>query len=199
MISCSEMKALENEAEKKGVSKLTLMENAGKKVAEILEEKSDLKGKRVLVVAYHGNNGGDGFVAARHLADKAEVEVLFLGTESGFKPEAAESFKRINADPKIQFIGLELVDFDDYDIIIDALLGMGIEGSLKAIFQSTIDRINDSKAFKVSVDIPSGLNPDTGEIHDRAVEADLIITFHDMKKGLEKMKDKTVVADIGIP
>jgi len=59
--------------------------------------------------------------------------------------------------------------------------------------------INDSKAYKIAVDIPTGLNPDTGEIIDKAVNADLVITFHDIKNGLEKLKDKTVIVDIGIP
>jgi ADP-dependent NAD(P)H-hydrate dehydratase / NAD(P)H-hydrate epimerase len=196
MISSSEMKALENNAD---ISKLTLMENAGRKVAEVIEEKYDLKDKRVLVVSYHGNNGGDGFVAARQLAEKAEVEILFLGEESRLKPEAAENLKRIEENALIQFIGLDYVDFDDYDIIIDAILGMGIEGSLKPIIQSTIDKINSSKAVKVSVDVPSGLNPDNGEIHDIAIDADLIITFHDIKNGLKELEDKVLIVDIGIP
>ena len=199
MITASEMKELEDKAEEQGISKLTLMENAGIAVAKTLEEKFDLKEKRILVVCYHGNNGGDGLVAANHLAEKAMVEVCFMGDESRLKPEAKENLKRTEDNMRIQFIGIEEVDFDDYDIIIDAILGNGIEGPLKPIIQSTIDAINSTKAFKLSVDIPTGLNPDTGIIHDRCVDADLIVTFHDMKKGLEKFRDKVVIADIGIP
>ncbi len=199
MITCQEMRDLEDKAEAEGISKLMLMRNAGKKVADILLEKFDLKEKRILVVCHHGNNGGDGFVAADSLSDIALVEVLFTGDESQLKPEALENFRKLEDNKKIQFTNLEFVDFDDYDIIIDAMLGIGIQGSLRPIFQSTIDKINESKAFKASVDIPSGLNPDTGEIHDRAVNSDLIITFHDMKKGLEKLKDKVIIVDIGIP
>jgi NAD(P)H-hydrate epimerase len=199
MISVSEMKALEDKAEAQGISKLTLMENAGKKVAEILEDKKDLKGKRVLIVAYHGNNGGDGFVAARHLADKAEVEVCFIGEEASIKPEASHNLKLLESNVLIQFIALDYIDFDDYDIIIDAILGHGIEGNLKPIIQSTINKINESKAFKLSIDTPSGLNPDTGDVHDTAVKADIVVTFHDTKPGLKDLKDKVVIADIGIP
>jgi hydroxyethylthiazole kinase-like uncharacterized protein yjeF len=122
-----------------------------------------------------------------------------LGEESRLKPEAEENLKKIEENVLIQFIGLEFVDFEEYDIIIDAILGMGIEGELKPIIQSTIDKINNTKAFKVSVDVPSGLNADTGNIHDRCVNSDLIITFHDIKNGLKDLKDKTVVVDIGIP
>ena len=161
MVSRSEMKALEDEAEAKGTSKFTLMENAGRKIAEVLEEKYELKDKRILVVCYHGNNGGDGFVAARYLAEKAEVEVLFLGDETKFKPEAEDNFKKIEENVLIQFIGLDYVHFDDYDVIIDAMLGTGIEGALKPAILSTIEGINESKAFKISVDVPTGLNPYT--------------------------------------
>ena len=79
------------------------------------------------------------------------------------------------------------------------MLGIGASGELKEPIRSTVDLINDSKAFKIAVDIPTGLNPDTGEIIDRSINADLIITFHDIKPGLGKLKDKAVVVDIGIP
>lgn len=199
MVSTAEMKALEDKADANGISRLTLMENAGRGIVKTLEEKFDLKNKRILIVCYHGNNGGDGFVAARLLAGKAEVEVLFLGEESNLKPEAEENFKKLEDNNLIQFIGLDFVDFNYYDIIIDAIFGTGIQGELKPTLQSAIDAINSSNAFKLSVDVPSGLNPDTGQIFDRAVNADLIVTFHDLKNGLKDLKDKTVVVDIGIP
>jgi adenylate kinase family enzyme len=85
------------------------------------------------------------------------------------------------------------VDFDAYDIIIDAILGIGIQGMLRNEISAIIDDINNSKAYKVSVDIPTGLDPDTGIVVDKCVNADLIVTFHDMKKGLEKLKDKECV------
>jgi NAD(P)H-hydrate epimerase len=199
MITKQQMTELEDKAEKRGTSKLTLMENAGRKVAEVLNSKLDLNHKKVLIVCYHGNNGGDGFVAARYLAEKTEVEVLFIGDETKFKPEAEINFRKIEEDPAIQFIGLDYVDFDEYDVIIDAILGTGIKGELKPHIQSAIDGINAARGFKVSVDIPSGMDPDTGLVEDRAVNPDLIVTFHDMKPCHENFKDKTVVVDIGIP
>ena len=111
-------------------------------------------------------------------AEKAEVEVCFIGEESRLKPESLHNFKRLEENHSIQFIALEYVDFDDYDYIIDAILGTGKEGELKPIIQSTIKAINESKAFKVSVDVPSGMDPDTGRVDDIAVNADLIVTFH---------------------
>ena len=117
----------------------------------------------------------------------------------GINEKSKANFKRIENNQRIQIlIDPEQIDFNDYDIIIDALLGTGSSGELKEPIASVIEEINNSTAFKVAVDIPSGINPDTGEAANKAINADLIITFHDIKQGLEKFKDKTIVIDIGI-
>jgi len=175
------------------------MENAGKAVYQIIKQRFDLKDKKILVVCYHGNNGGDGFVVARYLCDEAETDVLFIGDENKLKKEALANYKKIEHNEKIQFLVDEEVDFNEYDVIIDAILGIGIQGKLNREISAVIDDINKSKAYKVSVDIPTGIDPDTGIVIDKCVNADLIVAFHDLKKGLEKMQDKTVVADIGLP
>src|SRR3989338_8312083 len=107
MISTEEMRELEDNC---GIPKAVLMENAGKAVCNILNEKLSLKDKNILIVAYHGNNGGDGFVAARHLCDDAEVDVLFVGDEKRLKAEALVNFRKIENNEKIQFLSLESVD-----------------------------------------------------------------------------------------
>lgn len=197
MISVEDIKKLENNA---GISKLALMENAGKAIYRSIKEKfPDLKDKKILIISYHGNNGGDGFVAARLLCEEAETDLLFIGDEDKFREESKANFKRIENNERIQIlIDPEQVDFDDYDIIIDAMLGTGFSGEIKETIGLCIDLINSSKAYKIAVDIPTGLNPGTGEIADKAVNADLIVTFHDIKPGLEQFKDRTVIADIGI-
>lgn len=195
MITTEEIRQLEDSC---GTPKSVLMENAGKAVYEILKEKFELKGKRILIVAYHGNNGGDGFVAARHLCNDAEVDVLFVGDEAKLKEDALANFKRIENNERLQMLSLESVDFSDYNIIIDAIFGTGIVGEIKDPLATLISNLAKSKAHKVSIDVPSGINPDTGEKSNVYFEPDLIITMHDMKKGLEAYKDKTVVADIGI-
>lgn len=200
MITTEEMRRLEDKAEEKGISKLQLMRNAGKGIFNELNKKFDLKNKKILIVCYHGNNGGDGFVAAEYLCNVADVTVLFIGDETKLKKEADVSYKRILHNAKIQlFFDSGEIDFNDFDIIIDAMLGTGIIGDIKEPISSVINNINDSKAFTLAVDIPTGLNPDTGEIIDKAVNADLIVTFHELKTGLKELKDKTVVVDIGIP
>ena len=92
MITAQEMLDLEAKYE---IPVINLMENAGKNFTEALKEKTDVKNKRILIVAYHGNNGGDGFVAARYLCDEAEVNVLFVGDETKLKEEAKVNFKKI--------------------------------------------------------------------------------------------------------
>jgi len=195
MISTQEMRVLEDNC---GIPRVVLMENAGKAIYNVLKEKFDLKDRRILIVSYHGNNGGDGFVAARYLAGDTEVDVLFVGDDSKLKKEALANFKKIENNEKIQILSLEAVDFSDYDIIIDAIFGTGIDGEIKDPLATLIKNLSKAKAYKLSVDVPSGVNPDTGEKANVYFEPDLIITMHDIKKGLETYKDKTVIANIGI-
>ncbi|MBU89900.1 NAD(P)H-hydrate epimerase [Candidatus Woesearchaeota archaeon] len=195
MISIQEMKQLEDNC---GIPKVVLMDNAGKAIYNALKEKFELKDKRILIVAYHGDNGGDGFVAARHLCNDAEVDVLFIGDDSKLKKESLANFKKTENNEMIQMLTLEAVDFSDYDIILDAIFGTGIEGEIKDPLATLINNLSKTKANKVSIDVPSGVNPDTGEKANVYFEPDLIITMHDMKKGLKDYKDKTIVVDIGI-
>ena len=189
MISVKEMRELE---EKCGISSKLLMENAGKGVCDIIRKRYDIESKKVLVVCYHGNNGGDGFVAARYLSKICQVDVLFLGNEEKLSNEARENFERIKGKVRTA------ADFNSYDFIIDAMLGTGIRGKLNKPLSEAVDSINSSDAVKIAVDVPTGLDPDTGEVSDRMVEADLIVTFHDVKRGLKDFIEKVVVKDIGI-
>ena len=194
-ISSQDMGILEA---KSSIPRINLMENAGSAVYQAIKQRFDLKDKKILVVCYHGDNGGDGFVAARHLCDEAETDILFIGDENKLKKEARVNFKKIEHNEKIQFLVDDEIDFDEYDIIVDAILGIGIQGRLNNDISAVIDDINNAKAYKVSIDIPTGLDPDTGAVFDKYVNADLIVTFHDLKNGLEKFQDKTVVVDIGL-
>ncbi len=88
------------------------------------------------------------------------------------------------------------------DIVVDAVFGTGIKGELRDPHASVIEKINESKAFKLSVDVPSGLDPLTGELCNRAVKADATVTFHRPKKGLllrTEIMGELVIANIGIP
>src|SRR3989338_4815466 len=188
MDSAERMRLLEEAAEKKGISRLQLMENAGRESARVISQRFGLSGKRVLVVCYHGNNGGDGFAAARYLAQEAEVDILFIGEEAKLKPEAQNQFEKAEKDEHIQFISLAFVEFDQYDMIVDALLGLGSSGELRYPVSAAVDLINSSSGIKVSLDIPTGMDPDTGE-GVSAIKPDLVITFHEMKPCLSQIKD----------
>lgn len=187
-ITPEEMRAVEINSEYFGVPVSELMENAGRQVFLALKKKFKPAGKTVAVYCGTGNNGGDGFVAARHLADAgAKVSVILIG-KAPKTPEAKRNFERVR----------EMVSKKpprNPDIIIDALLGTGIKGALRGPPLAAVRQINRSRAFKLSIDVPTGLHPGTGK--GTAVRADSVVTFHKMKKGLERYN--TNVADIGIP
>jgi hydroxyethylthiazole kinase-like uncharacterized protein yjeF len=210
-ITPDEMRSIEDRAERLGVSKLMLMESADKAIADYIAN-MDVIGKKVLVVAGTGNNGGDGFVAARHLAAYGlPVKVFLVGAEGDISTkEASLNWKIL----KSMSTSIELKEFNKFfmeelkqslaraDVIVDAIFGTGIKGELREPHASVIDLINRSKAFKLAVDVPSGLNPLTGEVCGRAVKADVTITFHRVKVGLlvrNKLVGNLVVANIGIP
>ena len=188
MITAKEM--LEAEA-KAGVPVIQLMDNAGKALAEAIKD----KGKKFLIVCYHGNNGGDGIVAAKYLSD---ADVLFVGDEGKLKSEAKHYYDELKASGIKLFLDASEVDFSSYDVIVDALLGTGTAGGLKEPISSVVDAINGSGKYVVAVDVPSGMHPDTGEVVEKVVKADLIVCFHDIKVGLVSLKDKVVIVDIGI-
>ena len=167
MISSQDIRILEA---KSSIPRHSLMENAGRSVYQAIKQRFNLENKKILAVCYHGNNGGDGFVAARYLCDEAETDVLFIGDESKLKKEALINFKKVEHNEKIQFLVDEDVDFNAYDIIIDAILGIGMQGKLNKEISAVIDDVNNSGAYKVSVDIPSGLDPDSGIVLGREEE-----------------------------
>jgi len=210
-IDPEEMRKIESKAESLGISKLLLMENAGSSIARVLRDKfKDLKEKEIVVLVGSGNNGGDGLVAARHLSRYCKNLSVILLSEEMKTPEAS---KNLDIIKKMRSLKVLLANTKDRleeikdsilkaDIIIDAIFGTGIKGSIKEPFSTAIDLINNSKAFKLSVDIPSGLDPLEGKIFDKAVKADLTVTFHKVKKGLMIRRDlvgELKVEDIGIP
>ena len=205
MITAAEMKALEEQAVQQGVSLEQLMENAGNAIYETVKERYDLLGKQVIIFAGQGNNGGDGFVAARLFAEEVPVVVLFFGDVEKLSEEAELNYNKIKDTVPILDIrtkeDLANVHFQKRlkFIFIDALLGTGIKGDAKEPICYGIDLFNSEGAIKVAVDLPSGMDPDTGESGEKVCDFDMIVCFHDLKKGLEKFKDKTVVVDIGIP
>ncbi len=198
MISTQEMRELEDLSEQKGISKLQLMESAGSGLYNEIKKKYDLNNKKILIVCGSGNNGGDGFVLARYLKqNNYDVNVLFLGKEEKLKKESGYNYYLL----KDQFSDIFAEDYsiiNESDIIVDAMLGTGVQGKIREPFSEVIDLINQSNKTILAVDIPTGLNPDTSEILDKVVNADIIYAFHDIKTGLENLKEKVIVVDIGL-
>ncbi|MHC1585330.1 MAG: NAD(P)H-hydrate dehydratase [Candidatus Syntropharchaeia archaeon] len=202
-ITSKEMATLDENCKFFGLSTLQLMENAGSSIAQAI--KSRFSGGRIVIIAGRGNNGGDAFVAARHLRD-FDVEVILLGSSGDIRTEEARKNWKILEEARFNL--REIRDSSEIDgirdslrnadIIIDGIFGTGIRGEIRDPESTVIDLINESKAFVLSVDIPSGVDPDTGSFH-KAVNADLTVTFHRMKPGLVKYPNKVEIADIGIP
>jgi NAD(P)H-hydrate epimerase len=206
-ITVKQMMQIEENGHQMGFFRKLMMENAGAATARhIVERFSDLQSKKVTVFAGLGNNGGDAFVVARHLTGfRCQPTVILLGHPDKIKSEEARSNWKILE--KMNSVNLILASetsglVNSAEIIIDGILGTGISGTIREPYSSAIDIINQSPAFKVAVDVPSGLDPDTGLVNDKCVKADITITFHKMKIGMPKgqnMCGKILVEKIGIP
>ncbi|PLX50008.1 MAG: bifunctional ADP-dependent NAD(P)H-hydrate dehydratase/NAD(P)H-hydrate epimerase [Desulfobulbaceae bacterium] len=191
------------------LSGLELMENAGRgTVALMLDYYGDCKERRVAVFAGPGNNGGDGFVVARHLHELgAEVSVFLLVNPDRVGGDAAQNLQRLPAEIVVRpLLDQEAVDSLSLqvDIIVDALLGTGLTREVTGLFARLIDRINRSGVPVVAVDIPSGLDADSGVLWGCCLKADLTATYGVAKTGLVQYPGadyvgRLEVVDIGIP
>jgi ADP-dependent NAD(P)H-hydrate dehydratase / NAD(P)H-hydrate epimerase len=206
-ITSREMRALEVNAQYFGVSLLQLMENAGRIVAQEIITRFK-KNKEAVVFCGLGGNGGDGFVVARNLlAAGFEVTVVLVGKSCDICHEAALRNWAILESLQGKVALLEVTDSSlmpkvEAGIVVDALLGTGTKGKLKPLISKAVDYMNALNACRIAVDIPTGIDSDTGDVLGKAVKADLTITFHKAKAGLEKAKKyvgELVVADIGLP
>lgn len=193
-----------------GVTRLSLMENAGVAVANTVRRFA-VAPSRVAVVCGAGNNGGDGLVAARYLLkDGYDVTVLLLSGPSEIRTEEAktnwEEFRKLDG----RYVDTTARDFQTRlanelkaaDIIVDAIFGTGISGEIGGLPATVIREINESGKTIVAVDTPSGLDPFSGTIAGIAVKANCTVTFHINKKGLVEHPEHSgaiEVVDIHIP
>lgn len=187
---------------------LLLMENAGRSVAE--SALNMLRGKnRIAVVCGKGNNAGDGFVCARHLLAKGKkADIFLLNSPLDIKGDAEINLNilmRLGKKPlQIGEYGLASLDFSEYDLIIDAIFGIGVKGEVSGPIKEVITKINASKIPVLSIDVPSGLNADSGVVLGACIRAERTVTFVAIKRGLmmadgPKYAGKVTVVDLGIP
>ena len=205
MITLKEMHALERHAKSQGVFSSELMDNAGKQVARVIKERYPLAGKHIIIFAGSGHNGGDGLVAARHLATECPTSVFLFTSKQELSETVKEKYDLIKGKVPI-FEIKTLQDLQNIKIqpglktiIIDALIGTGFTPPLQEPLLSAINYFNGLKSTKISIDIPSGTHPDQGPLNSAYCQSDVIIALHDIKIGLQEFADKTIIVDIGIP
>lgn len=176
-----------------GIPGPVLMENASIEIYNNIEfsrRKLDLP-KKIAFVCSKGNNGGDGYAAARHCYNNGyEVSVITIGKKNEMSPDCLTNYnilKRLAGKSDVKFIDYkslkDIKKIKDYPIIADAMLGSGIEGVLRDPYKSIVNELNKYKGYKVAVDIPTGLSADRGYA-DTAFKADQTITLGELKKGL---------------
>lgn len=212
-VSSLEMAELERQtADALGVSTRIMMELAGSAVAQAAARRLGT-GARVVVACGPGNNGGDGFVAARALANRGfTVEVYVFAERVRLRGDAKLAFTALEkmGGPTIRFVedARALYDFSaglrGAGLLVDALLGTGAKGDVRGILAEAIDVINDGKVSVIAVDVPSGVDADTGAVASRAVQADHTVTFGFGKRGHyihpgAHHTGQLEIADIGVP
>ena len=196
-----------------GIPSLVLMENAGIKTLFTLEKILDgLKGKRFTIVCGKGNNGGDGLVIARHLQNNNIPVYVFLTAEpESISEDAAVNYSilcKSGLQPTVikgeEDINRLRIAMEFSEAIIDSVFGTGFKGQIKGMLARIINAMNDSRAIKIAIDAPSGLNGNTGEISAISFVADYSITLGAPKVGLfmfpgKKITGEVWIAEIGIP
>ncbi|HZL40206.1 MAG TPA: NAD(P)H-hydrate dehydratase [Pseudolabrys sp.] len=182
-----------------GVPGIDLMENAGRATADAAA--ALLQGRRVAIVAGSGNNGGDGFVAARHLNERGvSVRVALVGDRAKLKGDAALAAGRWNGPVEVA----SPAALTDCDLIIDALFGAGLDRDVDGLPRAMIEAMNATAAPIIAIDLPSGVNGTTGAVMGVAVNAAHTVTFFRRKIGHLLLPGRLhcsaiQVADIGIP
>jgi hydroxyethylthiazole kinase-like uncharacterized protein yjeF len=178
-----EMKDLDRRAtEEFGISQDLLMENAGQAVYFVMLQEFGIKNNKFAVLCGGGNNGGDGLVVARKIhSNGGEAKVFLLDDETKFRGAAKRNFEIVSRMPidmsRVSSIDAVEAELLDSDAIVDAIFGTGLVRKVSGIYKDVIQLIDDSQITVFSVDIPSGINGDTGEVMGVAVKADYTVTF----------------------
>ena len=209
VLTVENVKKVEEIANESGISYLQLMENAGSYCARVIRKTFEKTEKRnVLIVCGKGKNGGDGFVIARKLYENNYNVTVMITMGLPSDDISSQMLSRVRGlkIPVVYYDNSETTDrlFDDAEIIVDCIFGIGFHGVPDTNIQSLFSKINSSSATVVSIDIPSGLEGDSGKINEATVVADITIAIltlkpvHVLKPSLENC-GKVVLAPIGIP
>lgn len=194
-----------------GIDGLVLMENAGRQSADAVGEYlQTIGGSCVAIVAGAGNNGGDGFVVARHLAMRGvSVSTFLVARPKRISGDAAANLaviRKLNHDIR-EISSDDIADLagelSEFDVLVDAIGGTGIFGELRGDIAEAVNQVNAAGRPVVAIDIPTGLDCDTGEAAGPAVKAELTVTFVARKVGFDspsarQYTGRVQVADIGV-
>lgn len=198
VLKCSQVVAAEENAVNNGIFSYTaLMENAGREATRIISQKYDIGGKRICVVCGKGNNGGDGVVIASLLAKRGADVSIFYPFGAPVTNTAKCFLPLVDGIQNVEFIN------NNYDFVIDALFGIGLDRTLDNNTRSVIKDMNTCSGIKIAIDVPSGVFCDGGR-DEVAFRADLTITFISYKPcqflpETSEFCGETLVADIGVP
>ena len=198
-----------------GLSRLCLMEAAGKSLGEEVAKIAVFtfaKPVKVVMFTGSGGNGGDAFVAARYLLNRGyDVDIYMLKDNIRSHEAKVNLDVLLNLKPRLSRLKIHdltnvgdfKLDEDEDFIVVDGILGTGIKGNLQENVRKAIRVINESNGIKISIDVPSGMDPLTGSVDDVAVVPDYTISFHKIKTGVRNAEEELVgglvTADIGIP
>ncbi len=192
-----------------GIAGIVLMENAGRKIVECVNRMiGTVHGKQIMVLCGKGNNGGDGYVVARYLASSgADVRVVLAGDAAALRGDAKTNFDILTQ------LGIDVLQvkkrehlsaFSKPDLVVDAILGTGVTGAPKPPVDLLVEAANKFGAPVLAVDLPTGINSNTGQVYRPGISADVTVTVGAIKQGLlfspaREHAGQVRVADIGFP
>ena len=204
VVTVAQMKQIEKLADANGVSYYQMMENAGMCVADFVRKNiKDFETKIILILTGTGNNGGDGFVMARLAAQDGLSVTVVLAEGEPVTRDAKTNYALLHALP-VTIQTADTVRSIHADVVVDALYGTGFHGSLRPSGQKACDFMRTSGAYVLALDVPSGLQADTGIAADGAVKAQCTVAFDSYKQvhiapAAAAFCGTVVLADIGVP
>lgn len=208
-LTSKDVKDIDNYSIKElGIPEIVLMENAALKIVKSINEND----KNIAIICGIGNNGGDGLAVGRHLlcSDK-QVNFFIAGSKNKMSTACKTHYNiliKLNANIKFIENDEDLIKLKDtlktYDLIIDSIFGIGLSREVKGIYRDVIEIMNNTSAYVLSIDVPSGLDANTGEIFGISVNASKTVTFIGEKKGFnsvnaKKHLGKVIVEQISVP
>ena len=182
--------------EEYGISLLQMMENAGRNLADLAQclLNGTAKDKKIVVLCGSGNNGGGGVAAARHLSNHgALVSIVTAGDASKWKDALLHQLRAARK------MGLEIFETFPkhmYDLYIDALVGYGLKGNLRGIISEWVTHLNNQDVRVLSLDVPSGMDADTGEAQGACVLAEATLSLALPKIGMQKNNASRIMGDL---